>query len=113
MQTRVSRLVQLLGWALGSALLSFLVVLVIQAVNRGELSGAVVNRSLEWGGYLLFLIAGGISLGESGTPGGRQEAFIKARLGQAHLQGRVPLEQVIVPALGGLLLFTLQVLLVF
>ena len=101
---------ELLGWALGSALLSFVVVLAVQIVNRGELSGAAVNRSLEWGGYLLLLVAGGIGLGEAGSPGGRMEAFARARLGQGHLQGRIPLQQVLVPAVGGVLLFALQAL---
>ncbi len=110
MQSRLSRMGELLGWALGSALLSFLVVLAVQSVNRGELSAAVVNRSLEWGGYLLLLIAGAIGMGEAGTPGGRVEAFSKARLGQGHLQGRIPLQQVVVPAVGGALLFALQAL---
>lgn len=101
---------ELLGWAVGIALLSFLVVLAVQTVSRGELSGAVVNRSLEWGGYLLVLIAGGIGMGEAGTPGGRVEALSKARLGQGHLQGRLPLPQVVVAAAGSVLLFALQAL---
>ena len=110
MQSRVNRILDLLGWAVGSALMSFVVVLAAQTVNRGELSSAVVNRSLEWGGYLLLLIAGGIGMGEAGSPGGRVEGLAKARLGQGHLQGRIPLQQVLVPAVGGVLLFALQAL---